>query len=168
MWGGRCCWVGGCTKHVAKEDRAIASECAEPKVHSSTSPAHPRALRASQRVVLAPSTPCSQQQQGAEKGVVSPVWGRSGRSRGWGSAERRALVQLAHGAAKYARASRAYAPTIRPKQGSATHHELKRLPVAGPGACACACSRVFSHMLYTLFKFLACFNFDVYMIIKWF
>ena len=54
--GGRCCWVGECTKHVAKEDRAIASECAEPKVHSSTSPAHPRALRASQRVVVAPST----------------------------------------------------------------------------------------------------------------
>ena len=56
--------MGGCTKHVAKEDRAIASECAEPKVHSSTSPAHPRALRAFQRVVLAPSTPCWQQQQG--------------------------------------------------------------------------------------------------------
>ena len=54
----------GCTKHVAKEDRAIASECAEPKVHSSTSPAHPRALRASQRVVLAPSTPFWQQHQG--------------------------------------------------------------------------------------------------------
>ena len=62
--GGRCCWVGECTKHVAKEDRAIASECAEPKVHSSTSPAHPRALRACQRVVLAPSKPCWQQQQG--------------------------------------------------------------------------------------------------------
>ena len=61
--GGRC-WVGECTKHAAKEDRAIASECAEPKVHSSTSPAHPRALRAFQRVVLAPSTPCWQQQQG--------------------------------------------------------------------------------------------------------
>ena len=56
--------MGGCTKHVAKGDRAIASECAEPKVHSSTSPAHPRALRAFQRVVLAPSTPCWQQQQG--------------------------------------------------------------------------------------------------------
>ena len=62
--GGRCCWVGECTKHEAKEDRAIASECAEPKVHSSTSPAHPRALRACQRVVLAPSKPCWQQQQG--------------------------------------------------------------------------------------------------------
>ena len=62
--GGRCCWVGECTKHAAKEDRAIASECTEPKVHSSTSPAHPRALRAFQRVVLAPSTPCWQQQQG--------------------------------------------------------------------------------------------------------
>ena len=34
---------------------AIASEGAEPKVHSSTSPAHPRALRASRRVVMAPS-----------------------------------------------------------------------------------------------------------------
>ena len=62
--GGALLLVGECTKHAAKEDRAITSECAEPKVHSSTSPAHPRALRAFQRVVLAPSTPCWQQQQG--------------------------------------------------------------------------------------------------------
>ena len=65
-----------------------------------------------------PRRPAGSSSRGTEKGAVSPVWGRSGRSRGRGSAGRRALIQLAHGAAKYARASRAYAPTIRRQQGA--------------------------------------------------
>ena len=117
-WGGAAAGWGGCTKHVAKEDRAIASERAVPKVHSSTSPAHPCALRAAQRVAAAPSSPARSSSRGLRRGAVSPVLGRCGGYKRRSRAERRAPMELGRGAAKYPRASRGYAATIRRQQGA--------------------------------------------------